>query len=123
MLAGSESADSGGKCVADDVRIEFVVQSRMRVGPGTQTPSKGCQIATKAVLGFILRSHRRVQPKNLPDQGWECDNVEPLVRGAEPIKIIPSKRGQIARIRHVQDPFCAGRVGRMPKGGGLPRTR
>src|SRR5260370_10811934 len=98
MLAGRESADSGGKCVADDVCIEFVVQSRMRVGPGAQAPSKGCQIATKAVLGFILRSHRRVQPQYLPDPGWGWDNVQPPVRGAEPIKKIPGKRSQIRRI-------------------------
>ena len=79
MIAGGKATDSDGKRISDQMRIEFVVQSRLAVCPGAKTPRKRCQIPPKAVFCVMLRGDRRVQPKYLSNQVGERDNIEPLV--------------------------------------------
>ena len=44
------------------------------------------------------------------------------MRGAEAVEVILGKGGEIARVGDVQDPFGAGRIGRVPQRGGLARA-
>ena len=95
------------------MRIHFVIQRGLYVGPGAQGSRIGAEVAQKRPLAFLFRRDQRIRPQRLPDQIGKGHDVKALFSRAETIEVATRQHREIARIGYVEDTLGATRIGRV----------